>query len=180
MWILIILSILVLIILLWQISNLISVIFGSLYVKTNRNVIRKALKLANVKKGNIFYDLGCGNGDVVISAAKLGAKAIGYEISPYYYILCKLRTWRFKNIKIKFQNINNVNLSKADVVYVYLLPKFLVKLAPKFKKELKPSARLISIGFPIKMVKNNTRVLFFERHLVKNHLIYVYTKKSAA
>lgn len=178
MWILVILIILTLTILLWQISNLISVFFGCPYVKTNRDTIKKALKLANIKKNDVFYDLGCGNGDVIIEATKMGAKCVGYEISPYYYILSKIRTSRNKNIEIRFRNIKNVDLKYADVIYCYLLPKFLEKLSPKFQNELKPSARLISIGFPI---KNST---FFARlhasvKKVEDHLIFIYKKKSA-
>jgi len=137
-------------------------------VRTNRDVIQRALKLAGVKKDDLLYDLGCGNGDVLIEASKLGAECVGYEISPYYYILSKLRTWRFKNIKVKYQNINDVILSEADIVYVYLLPEFLEKLTPKFKKELKPSARLISIGFPIKDLESSQKIIF------KNRVIFIY------
>lgn len=188
MWMLIILIIIGLTILLWQISNIISVFFGCPYVKTNRDTIRKALKLVEIKKGDIFYDLGCGNGDVVIEASKLGAQCIGYEISPYYYILSKIRIWIYlffagaknKYISIEFKNIQDVDLRKADVVYCYLLPKFLEKLSSKLKKELKPSARIISIGFPIKNSTFSARVKKVEKYQIKNHLVFIYTKKSAA
>jgi len=152
----------------WQVSNLISIISGSLYVKTDRDVIRQALKLAELKKGDVFYDLGSGNGDVLIEAAKFGAKATGFEISPYYYILGKLRTWQNKNIKIRFQNIKDVSLSQADIVYCYLLPKMLEKLAPKFKKDLKSGAKIISIGFPIKNLKPSRKIVF------ENRAIFIY------
>jgi SAM-dependent methyltransferase len=176
MWIIIILiSIIALIILLWQISNFISVFFGCPYVKTKKDTVRKVLKLAAIKKGDIFYDLGSGNGDVLIEASKLGAKCIGYEISPYYYIVSKLRTMRFKNIDVRFQNINDIDLQKADIVYVYLIPKFLKKLSPKFQRELKPGAKIISIGFPIKNSTFSARV-----KMIDNHLVYFCTKKSAA
>ncbi|OGD56343.1 hypothetical protein A2V71_01325 [Candidatus Berkelbacteria bacterium RBG_13_40_8] len=179
MWILIILSIVVLIIFLWQISNLISVFAGSLYVKTDRVIIRKALKLAKVKRGDVFYDLGCGNGDVLTEASKLGAKVTGFEISPYYYLLSKTKIFLFKQfaykcssiyngIDVRLKNILNVDLGKADVVYVYLLPKFLKELAPKFKKELKPKARLISIGFPVKNLRLSKKIL------LKDRTIFIY------
>lgn len=128
----------------------------------------KALKLANLKKGEIFYDLGCGKGDVLIEAVKLGAKAIGFEISPFYYFWAKLRTWSKPNINIKYQNINNIDFSKVDVVYCYLLPEFLEKLSFKFKKELKPGTRLISIGFPINDMGNCQKIK------IDNRLICMY------
>ena len=159
---------LILLLLLWQSSNLISAIFGAPPVMTEHEVIITALKLAKIKKGDIFYDLGCGNGQVLIEAAKMGAKATGFEISPYYYLLSKWRTAKYQNIKVRYQNIVQVDLSKAEVVYCYLLPKILKKLSPKFRRELEPGNRLISIGFPIKNLKKS-RIFHFN-----NRLIYFY------
>ena len=170
---LIILAIISFGLLFWQISNLVSVFYGSPYVMMDKIVIRGALTLAGLKKGEVFYDLGCGNGDVLIEAAKMGAKAEGFEISPLYYLWAKIRTifWRQKipklrwstkrglllrKITVKYANINNVDIPKADVVYCYLLPKMLEKLAPKFQRDLKKGSRLISVGFPIKTLKNGT------------------------
>lgn len=153
--------------LLWQISNMISVFFGSPYVKADKNLIRDALKLAQLKKAEIFYDLGCGDGSSLIEAAKLGAKATGFEISPYYYLWAKLRTLRYRNIKVVYRNIKDVDLSKVDVVYCYLLPEFLEKLSPKFQRELKSGARLISVGFPIEIKKG-------DKYIIRNHQVYIY------
>lgn len=164
----VLLLIISIIIFLWQASNIISIISGSLYVKADINVIRKSLELVRLKKGQIFYDLGSGNGDVLIEASKYDVKAVGYEISPYYYLLSKIRTFRNRNIEVRFQNIKDVDLKKADVVYVYLLPKFLDELASKFKRELKPSAELISIGFSI----NN--LLLIKEEKIGEHRIYIY------
>lgn len=167
----IVLLIIALIILLWQVSNIISVLSGSPYVMADKKVVRESLKAAGLKKGDIFYDLGCGRGDVLMEAEKMGAKAIGYEISPYYYILAKIRTLNKPNIKIKYQNINNVNLSKANVVYCYLLPKFLKKLSLKFLRELKLGCRIVSIGFPINQLKNSKKIR------INCHNIYLYVIK---
>lgn len=163
------LSIFTFCLLLWQISNLISVFSGSPYVMMDKDVIRQALKLAKLRKGEIFYDLGCGNGDVLIQAAKMGANCEGFEISPYYYLLAKIKIsiWRshyyFKSssiksgsrnrekieIKVDFINIRNVDLSKANVIYCYLMPGVLEKLALKFNKEMEKGSRIVSIGFPV-------------------------------
>lgn len=146
---------------------MISVFFGSPYVKADKNLIYNALKLAQLKKAEIFYDLGCGDGSSLIEAAKFDAKAIGFEISPYYYLWAKFRTFSKSNILIKYQNINNIDLRKADVIYCYLLPEFLEKLSPKFQRELKSGARLISIGFPIEIKKG-------DKYIVRNHQVYIY------
>ena len=167
----------------WQASNLISVIFGSPYVMANKIVIRRALKLAGLKKDEVFYDLGCGNGDVLIEAAKMRTNATGFEISPYYFLLAKLKAIIYKyyhsikkfrssetflQIQVHFRNINTINFSKADVIYCYLMPKMLSKLAPKFKKELKTGSRLVSVGFPIKALKNG-----IEYH-INDRKIFIY------
>lgn len=157
-----------LVILLWQVSNIVSIIFGSPYVRADREVINFALKSARLKKGEIFYDLGSGNGEALIEAAKLGALATGFEISPFYYLWSRLRTLKYPNIQIKFKNINDVEFRRADVIYCYLLPKFLEKLSPKFKKELKIGTRLISVGFLIKNMGKHQRIK------IDNHYIYMY------
>lgn len=183
------LSIFSLCLLLWQASNLISAIFGSPCVMANKKIIRQALKLAGLKKDEIFYDLGFGNGAVLIEAAKMGAKARGCEISPFYYWYAKIRTFFWgrtipriyssiksgllsqkhkREIILKYANIYNVDLSKADVVYCYLMPRTLEKLARKFKKELKPGSRLISVGFPINNRKPAVKKKF------QNHSLYIY------
>lgn len=178
-----IIVILAVIIFFWQVSNLISIIFGSPTIMMDKKVIVKALRLSGLKKGDKFYDLGCGNGDVLIEAAKLGAKATGFEISPFYFLLAKVRIffWRYKNlrynsdraysvkkgknkleIKIYFRNIFKANLSKADIVYCYLLPKILSKI--KFHK----NNRIISVGFPIKSFKP------IRTKIIQNHIIFIY------
>lgn len=164
----IVLILISLILLLWQASNLISVFFGAPHVKTKESIISSALKLVDLKKDEIFYELGSGSGDVLISAAKFNVNAIGFEISPHYYLYSKFRTLRYKNIDIKFKNILDVDLSKADVIYCYLLPNLLKKLAPKFKKELKKSCRVISIGFPIDSLK------LIKKIRINNHTIFIY------
>lgn len=159
-----------LIILLWQLSNFISIFAGSLYVKTNIDLIKFALNKAGLSPGDVFYDLGCGNGDVVIEAAKMGARATGYEISPFYFLMSKLKTLKMKNATAKYQNIKTVDLKSADIVYCYLLPNFLDTLKNKILKE--NPKKVISIGFKIKDLPNE-RVLSF-----KNHKIFIYSLRS--
>ena len=92
------LFLLVLILLFWQFSNIISIFYGCPYVMADKKVIKKAIEISGLKKRDIFYDLGCGRGDVLIEAAKLGAKCTGIEISPYYYIYVKIKTCLWSKI----------------------------------------------------------------------------------
>lgn len=188
--ILILLILLALFVVTWQTSNLVSVFFGCPYVSAGKEVIAKALQLAKIKKGDIFYDLGCGKGEVLVLAAGLGAKATGFEISPYYYLWSKSRAFfrriwlksvnkirssgKSGQILVRFKNIKSVDFSRADIVYCYLLPEFLEKLSPKLRSELKKGARVISISFQI------TGLKLVRKAKVKDKTIYIYSASSRA
>lgn len=163
----ILLSIISILLLLWQISNFISVFSGSLYVKSKRDVIKKALNMAQIGKSAVFYELGSGNGDVLIESSRYCKKVVGYEISPYYYLLSILRTLRYSNISVRYKNILDVDLRSADVIYCYLLPDLLKKI--DFSK-IKSSVRIISIGFPIPKLKLISQTRYH------NHQIFIYSK----
>lgn len=156
-----------LILFLWASSNLVSVLNGCLYAQTDISSVKKVLKLF-AKKNLNFTELGSGNGDVLIEANRLGMKAKGYEISPFYFLLSKLKTLFNKKIKIEFRDFRHINLNKADIIYCYLNPKILEKLSFKFKKELKKGSILISAGFPI---PNLTEI---ETKKIKNRTYFIY------
>ncbi len=156
------------------VSNFISSYFGAPYSKSDEGIISQALKKAKLKTGEVLYDLGSGNGEVLLVAEKLGVKALGYEISPFYFLWAKCRTYRHKNIEVRFQNIERLNLSKVDVIYCYLMPSILKKLATKFQKELKKTARLISIDFQIK------NMYLTDKLKVQNHTIYIYRSQRTS
>lgn len=135
---------------------------------TKKDVARSVCRLANISSKDTLYELGSGNGTTLILVAQeFGAKGIGIEIDP-------LRVWisKFKirqqhledKIKIKRKNFFDEDLSKATVVYVYLVPKALNRLLPKLKKELKKGTRIISyryeVPLPLKQYdeENNLRL----------------------
>lgn len=136
--------------------------------RTNKKVARAMCRLARVKKGDIVYDLGSGEGTSLIFAAKeFKAQGVGIEIDPLRYFLSTLmiRIIRVhKKIHIKRKNFFQEDISKATVVFVYLVPKTLNRLLPKFKKELKKGTRIVSyrykINLPLKKYdkKNNLRL----------------------
>lgn len=121
--------------------------------RTSDDKIRKALKLAKVSKKDIVYDLGCGDGRVLILAAKeFGAKGAGIEIDPLRFFLSTLALHSAQvsdRVIIKRKNFFDEDLSKATVVFVYLVPKALNRLLPKFKRELKKGTRLVSYRYEI-------------------------------
>jgi precorrin-6B methylase 2 len=119
-------------------------------VPTKPDRIRKALKLANLQPDEILYDLGAGDGRVLLIAAReFGAKAIGIEVGPIQCALIWLRAVASgfgSKIDIRWENFYKANLSDADVVFVYATSKEVMKLAPHLEKQMKKGARLVSIS----------------------------------
>lgn len=129
------------------------------------------LKLAEVKKGDILYDLGSGDGRLVVTAAKLyGVRGTGIDIDP--------RRIEESNANAKKEGVDNLvkfinkDLFEADfhdasVITLYLLPGINLKLRPKLWKELKPGTRIVSHSFdmgdwqPQKKIDVDGRILYF-------------------
>jgi len=121
------------------------------YVPTPQEVVERMLELAQVKKGDVVYDLGSGDGRIVITAAKkYGVRAIGFEIDPE-----RIKESR-ENIRkegvghlveIREQDIRAVNLSPATVLTMYLLPEVNLMIRPNIWKQMKPGARVVSHDF---------------------------------
>jgi protein-L-isoaspartate O-methyltransferase len=121
------------------------------YVPTDQDVVAKMLELAEVKKGDVVYDLGSGDGRIVITAAKkYGVKAIGFEIDPQRIKESRENIRKAgvgKLVEIRQQDILTVDVSGASVVTMYLLPEVNLKLRPTLLKQLKPGSRVVSHDF---------------------------------
>jgi len=120
------------------------------FVPTPQEVVDKMIDLAGVNKGDTVYDLGSGDGRIVITAAKKGARAVGFEIDP------DLVKESRENInkagvqqlaEIRHQDILTVDLSAASVITMYLLPDVNLKLKPNILSQLKPGSRVVSHAF---------------------------------
>jgi SAM-dependent methyltransferase len=120
------------------------------FVPSPQEVVDKMIELAGVKKDDVVYDLGSGDGRIVITAAKKGAKAVGFDIDP------QLVKESRENIRkagvedraeIRDQDILTVDLSPASVVTMYLLPDVNLKLKPNLLSQLKPGSRVVSHAF---------------------------------
>lgn len=141
---------------------------GAPFVPTSSKMIREILDQSNLKKGQIFIELGSGDGRVVRFAVKnYGVSGIGIEFHPLlvWYSNFVSKITGLKNIVFKRQNFFSTDLSKANVLFLFLLPKALKKLRPKILKECKKGTLIISHGFKIEdwnkyLVKKQNRELF--------------------
>lgn len=119
------------------------------WLPTRSKDVKRMVKLANIKPGERFYDLGCGDGRSVFAAAKEGAEAIGIEVFILPYLYAVIKSLFQKRTKILFGDLFNYDLRGADVIFIFLMNKSYQKLAKKFEEELKPGARVITSCWPI-------------------------------
>lgn len=121
------------------------------YVPTPQEAVERMLELAQVKKGDVVYDLGSGDGRIVITAArKYGVKAVGFEIDPERIKESRenIRKEGVGNlVEIREQDIRTVDLSPASVLTMYLLPEVNLMLRPNIWKQMKPGSRVVSHDF---------------------------------
>jgi precorrin-6B methylase 2 len=129
---------------------LVPAFYGLPPVPTKPERIRKALKLVNLQPGEVLYDLGAGDGRVLLIAAReFRAKAVGIEVGPIQCALIWLRAVAsgFGNqIQIRWANFYKADLRDADIVFVYATSKEVVKLASHLEKQMKKGARVASIS----------------------------------
>ena len=120
------------------------------FVPSPQIVVDKMIELAGVKKGDVVYDLGSGDGRIVIAAAKKGARAVGFDIDPDLVAESRANVKKAdvqESAEIRHQDILTVDLSPASVVTMYLLPDVNLKLKPNLLSQLKPGSRVVSHSF---------------------------------
>lgn len=131
--------------------------------RTNKKTAKAICRLAKISDKDIVYDLGCGDGTLIITASKeFNSTGVGIEIEPTRFLISKIRiamNGLSSKVKIKRKSFFDEDLSNATVIVVYLVPKTLQKLLLKFKKELKKSTRIVSYRYPlnIKMKRKDTK-----------------------
>ena len=120
------------------------------FVPTPQDVVDKMIELAGVKKGDTVYDLGSGDGRIVITAAKKGARAVGFEIDGDLGKESRENIQKAgvqNSAEIRQQDILTVDLSAASVITMYLLPDVNLRLRPNILSQLKPGSRVVSHAF---------------------------------
>jgi ribosomal protein L11 methylase PrmA len=121
---------------------------GAPYVASTRISIENALKLSQLSATDRFADLGCGDGQVVLAAAKYGAReAVGFEIDPLLAREARRKIGKIPNASITVSDFWKSDLSQYDVIFLFQIPYAMPRLEKKLQLELKPGARVVSNGF---------------------------------
>lgn len=145
------LALALIIILLCGLWILVPMLYGPPWIPTRTNRIRKALQLAGLKPDEVVYDLGCGDGRVlVIAAREFGARAVGIEIGPAQCAAAWLRaalSGAKDRVRVRWGNFYRADLKDADVVFAYLTSGQARRLEEHLTSQLKPGARLVTIAF---------------------------------
>ncbi len=132
---------------------LVPMLFGPPWIPTRMNRIRKALQLAQVKPNDVVYDLGCGDGRVlVIAAGEFGARAVGVEIGPVQCAAAWLRATLAgmkDRVQIRWGDFYKADLKDADVVFAYLTSGQARRLEEHLASQLKPGVRVVTISFDL-------------------------------
>jgi 16S rRNA A1518/A1519 N6-dimethyltransferase RsmA/KsgA/DIM1 with predicted DNA glycosylase/AP lyase activity len=123
---------------------------GAPYLPTLGPQVQTALKLADLKAGDTLLELGCGDGKVLIAAARQGINVVGYELNPLLAALAWLRTRRYRRqVRIIWGNFWRRPWPEAEAIFTFLLPKYMPKLNKKVIKYHHKPVKLISFAFNI-------------------------------
>lgn len=148
------------------------------YVGTPYDVIDRMLQMASIQKSDLVYDLGCGDGRIVVAAAKrYGCRGVGYDISPQR-VQESLENVH-KNqvghlVKIEKQDIFTLDLSPVNVIMLYLLPSMNEKLIPQLEN-LRPGSRVVSHDYRIEGIAADKSVTMSSLEDGVKHYVYLYT-----
>ncbi len=148
------------------------------YIPTPHDIVEKMLQLAAVGKDDVVYDLGCGDGRIVIAAArKYGCKAIGVDIDP-------LRVEQSRKnvatnnvghlVTIEQRDLRTLDLRQATVVTLYLTPGYNTRLIPQLEK-MKPGSRIVSHAFAMHPIKPDRTVTVTAKESGRKHTLYLWT-----
>ncbi len=148
------------------------------YVGTAYDLVSKMLQMAKVKKGDLVVDLGCGDGRMLVLAAeKYGAHGVGYDIDPDRInesLENVARNHVESLVKIIQADIFTVDLSKADVIPIYLLPEMNKKLLPQFEK-MKPGARIVCHDYDLEGIIPDKTIHIISNEDNADHTLSLYT-----
>jgi SAM-dependent methyltransferase len=148
------------------------------YVGTPYDVVLRMLRLAQVKKTDVVYDLGCGDGRMVVMAArKYGCRGFGFDIDPERVGAARANVQRNgvgALVSIAQEDLFKLDFSGADVLSLYLLPEINQKLLPQFEK-LRPGSRVVFHDYGLEGIEADETIRMISNEDNANHTLYLYT-----
>jgi len=133
------------------------VFIGPPYLPTLTPQVKIALDMLDLKPGQRLLELGCGDGKVLVAAARRGWQVTGIELNPILVLVCRLRTWRYrKQVRVVWGNYwDTAKWGRADAIFGFVLPRYMAKLDRLIiswrngRGEVAPRLRLASFAFAI-------------------------------
>ncbi len=148
------------------------------YVGTPYDIVSKMLKMGRIKKSDMVYDLGCGDARILVLAAqKYGCRGVGYDIDPERVKASRenvVKNGVEKLVKIFQADIFTLDLRKADVIPIYLLPEMNRRLLPQLEK-LKPGSRIVCHNYDLDGIVADEVVDMVSNEDYSNHTLTLYT-----
>jgi SAM-dependent methyltransferase len=151
------------------------------FVTAPSAVLENIAKAMNINDNSVVYDLGCGDGRILIHLSKINKNAqyIGVENNIFPIILARIESYfNYKKNGIRVGIVNGdffkQDLSKATHIFTYLYPNIMDKLLPKFEKELKPGTRLVSLSFQFSGKKPLEKISLNRSKYKLGREIYIY------
>ncbi len=149
----------------------------AIHVPTPPDIVAKMLEVAEVTKQDVLYDLGCGDGRIVIAAAqKTGCQGVGYDIDQRKVLESRDNVKKAgveKLVRIYRQDIFTLDLSKSSVITLYLLPEMHEQLIPQLRN-LKDGSRIVTHDFPVAGLRHDQELTIKSAHDEAPHRIYLY------
>ena len=152
--------------------------YGAPFVPIKRKLIKDLLEFGGVSNSDIFYDLGCGDGRVLLSAAKdfSISKMKGYEVSLWPYLESRFLFWHTGiGVELYRQNFFNADLSDATFIYMYLFPKLVNQLADKVSEECRSGTKILCPSFEIEL-KTHPGFKLLKSQKIGKITAYLYEK----
>lgn len=142
-------------------------LFGAPYLPTLKKQQADALDLLDLKPGQTLLELGCGDGRMLLAAARRGIHGVGYELNPFLALTSRIVTWKYRDIvKIQFGNFWAYDWPETDGIYVFLHTRFMTKLDTKIIQQYgSRKVKVVSYAFKIpgkKPVKTKDALYLYE------------------